>query len=70
MKKNDFYDQRIPDRDQCVVRYLIDRWAVESPDKVYVQFEDGESWTYAELKQRVTSVAAGFRLRRISLGLR
>jgi crotonobetaine/carnitine-CoA ligase len=60
MKKSDFYDQRIPDRDQCVVRYLINRWAQETPDKVYVQFEDGESWTYAELKKRVVETAIGF----------
>lgn len=60
MKKDDFYDQRMPNRDQCVVRYLINRWAEETPDKVYVQFESGDSWTYAELKDRVISVAAGF----------
>jgi crotonobetaine/carnitine-CoA ligase len=60
MKKSDFYDQRIPDRDQCVVRYLIDRWAQESPDKVYVRFEDGDTWTYAELKERVVNTAVGF----------
>jgi crotonobetaine/carnitine-CoA ligase len=60
MKKSDFYDQRIPDRDQCVVRYLIDRWAQESPDKVYVRFEDGDTWTYAELKERVVKTAVGF----------
>ena len=60
MKKSDFYDQRIPDRDQCVVRYLIDRWAQEAPDKVYVRFEDGDTWTYAELKERVVKTAVGF----------
>ncbi|GAC27204.1 AMP-binding protein [Brumicola pallidula] len=60
MKKSDFYDPRIPDRDQCVVRYLINRWAQETPDKVYVQFEDGDTWTYAELKERVVRAAVGF----------
>jgi crotonobetaine/carnitine-CoA ligase len=60
MKKSDFYDPRIPDRDQCVVRYLINRWAQETPDKVYVQFENGDTWTYAELKERVVRAAVGF----------
>ena len=68
MKKRDFYDHRIPDRDKCVVRYLIDRWAEETPDKVYVQFEDGSSWTYAELKNRVISVAAGFQKQGVQQG--
>ncbi len=60
MAKHDFYDHRIPDRDQCVVRYLIDRWAQEAPDKIYVQFEDGESWTYAELRKKVMALAVGY----------
>jgi len=68
MTKSDFYDERIPDRDKCVVRYLIDRWAQETPDKVYVQFEDGDSWTYAELKDRVISVAAGFQKQGVKQG--
>jgi crotonobetaine/carnitine-CoA ligase len=42
------------------VRYLIDRWAQEAPDKVYVRFEDGDTWTYAELKERVVKTAVGF----------
>lgn len=55
----DFPDPRVPDRDHCVVRYLIDRWAVERPEKDYVIFEDGDRWTYAELRTRVRACAAG-----------
>lgn len=58
-KGSDFADPRVPDRDVCVARYLLDRWANERPDKVYVVFEDGESWTYADLKRRVVACAAG-----------
>jgi crotonobetaine/carnitine-CoA ligase len=68
MKQSDFYDHRIPDRDKCVVRYLIDRWAAETPDKVYVQFEDGDAWTFAELKERVIRVAAGFQKQGVKQG--
>lgn len=52
-------DPRVPSRETCVTRYLIDRWAVEKPDQVYAVLEDGTSWTYAELKTRVVQIAAG-----------
>lgn len=45
-------DPRIPPRDEVVSRYLIDRWALEQPDKVFLKFDDanhpigGEEWTY------------------------
>jgi crotonobetaine/carnitine-CoA ligase len=51
------YDPRIPDREACVLRPLLDRRARETPDKIFVVFEDGESWTYAELRRRVRVVA-------------
>jgi crotonobetaine/carnitine-CoA ligase len=56
-------DSRVPPREQCVVRYLIDRWAAETPDAIYAIFESGETWTYRELKAQVTAVAAGFSAR-------
>lgn len=55
----DFTDPRIPNRNQCVLRYLVDRWAEERPDKTHVIFEDGEEWSYAELRRRVIAKAAG-----------
>lgn len=50
----DFADPRIPNRNECVLRYLVDRWADERPDKTHVIFEDGEEWSYAELRRRVS----------------
>ena len=55
----DFYDSRIPNRDVCVLRDLIDRWARVQPDKRHVVFEDGTGWSYAELREKVISVAVG-----------
>lgn len=55
----DFADPRIPNRNQCVLRYLVDRWAEERPDKTHVIFEDGEEWSFAELRRRVIKKAAG-----------
>lgn len=55
----DFADPRIPNRNQCVLRNLVDRWATERPDKTHVIFEDGEEWSYAEVRRRVIAKAAG-----------
>lgn len=55
----DFHDPRIPNRDECVLRYLLDRWDRERPDKVHVVFGDGESWSFAEVRRRVIAKAAG-----------
>lgn len=58
-RPRDFSDPRIPNRDECVLRYLVDRWATERPDKTHVIFEDGEEWSYAALRRRVIDKAAG-----------
>ena len=34
-------DPRVPPRERCVVRYLIDRWAAERGDQPYVIFDGG-----------------------------
>lgn len=52
-------DPRIPARELCVTRYLLQRWAEEMPDKAFAVFEDGETWRYAELHDRVARIAAG-----------
>ncbi len=53
-------DHRIPPRDHCVTRYLLQRWDREMPEKVFAVFEDGESWTYSEVHEKVRRLAAGF----------
>ena len=58
-RPRDFSDPRIPNRDECVLRYLVDRWASERSEKTHVIFEDGEEWSYAELRRRVVDKAAG-----------
>ncbi len=56
----DFSDPRIPDRNECVLRYQLDRWAAETPDKIHIIFEDGEAWSFSEVRQRTIAVASGF----------
>ncbi|WP_447756125.1 AMP-binding protein [Sphingopyxis fribergensis] len=65
-KPKDFHDPRIPDRDACVLRYLLDRWATERPDKAHIVFADGSEWSFAEMRARVRAKAAGLR----DLGIR
>ena len=60
-RERDFTDPRIPNRDECVLRYLLDRWADERPDKAHVVFADGEEWTFSELRKKVRAKAAGLR---------
>jgi crotonobetaine/carnitine-CoA ligase len=55
----DFADPRIPNRDACVLRYLVDRWARERPDKTHIVFEDGEEWTFSDVRALVIDKAAG-----------
>jgi crotonobetaine/carnitine-CoA ligase len=47
-----------PSRDEAVLRYVLDRRAAEDPDKVFVVFDGGPTWTRAELRDRVREEAA------------
>jgi crotonobetaine/carnitine-CoA ligase len=60
-RARDFQDPRIPNRDECVLRYLLDRWAAERPDKAHIVFADGSEWSFAEIRARVRAKAAGLR---------
>ena len=59
MKEELTSDPRIPSREACVTRYLVDRWAREKPEQEFAVFEDGETWTYSELKSKVVRLASG-----------
>lgn len=52
-------DQRVPARELCVTRYVLQRWAQETPNKTFAVFEDGESWSYQFLHESVTQLAVG-----------
>lgn len=45
-------------RGECVLRYVLQRFAASQPDSTLVCFEDGEIWTYAEAHARTRRVAA------------
>ena len=67
-RERDFTDPRIPNHDECVLRYLLDRWANERPDQPHVVFADGAEWTFAELRDKVRTKAAGLRAMGIEQG--
>lgn len=43
------------------MRYLLDRWAAERPDKAHIALPDGSEWSFADIHARVRSKAAGLR---------
>jgi len=49
----------IPTREDCVVPALLERWARERPDKNFLEFDNGQSWTFAEMLQHTRIAAAG-----------
>ncbi len=61
-------DPRIPNRDVCVTRYVLERFARETPNKVFAVFQDGEEWTYSELLERVRALAGGLASQDVSRG--
>ena len=55
---SEWADPRIPAAELCVLRPVLDRWAEQQPDAVFVRFEDGGEWTYGELRARTRRTAA------------
>ncbi|MFM7066247.1 MAG: AMP-binding protein [Gammaproteobacteria bacterium] len=62
------HDPRVPPRETCVVRYLIDRWAESRADQVYAVFDGGATLTYAQLRERVIAVAVGLQAQGVRAG--
>jgi crotonobetaine/carnitine-CoA ligase len=50
-------DKRIAAHDQCVVRNVLDRHAIERPDKVFLATPDGRTVTYREMRELVLRTA-------------
>jgi carnitine-CoA ligase len=63
-------DPRMPRPDQCVQRYMIERWAREQPDKTFAIFADGEQWTYREMQALAIRTANALRALGVKQGER
>jgi crotonobetaine/carnitine-CoA ligase len=55
----------IPTRETCVLRYVLESRAASMPNRIYVVFEDGTHWTYAEAWEFARQSAA--RLEKLEL---
>ncbi len=51
----------IPAREQCVLRYMLERNAAAFPDRRFVQFWPGGTWSYGETLERVRRRAAALK---------
>ncbi|WP_052134559.1 AMP-binding protein [Sphingomonas sp. 37zxx] len=49
----------VPHAAECVLRDMLEQRARDTPDKPYVRFEDGSSWTYGETLTAARQAAAG-----------
>ena len=50
-------DSRIPGRDACVTRYVLERHVAERPDKTFVAFTDGQEISYRDFRDMVVRTA-------------
>jgi carnitine-CoA ligase len=44
-----WHDKRVPPTEDCVLRDLLQRRALEMPDKAFVRFSDKGAWTHVDL---------------------
>lgn len=66
--KLDWFDPAPPTADQCVIPRLIDRFAAETPDKMFIRFENGETWTWTETREKAIATAAALQARGVKKG--
>lgn len=52
-------DRRIPGREACVLRYVLEKWSRQRPDQIYAAFHRGPSLTYREMEALARRSAAG-----------
>ncbi|TXL71834.1 ATP-dependent acyl-CoA ligase [Vineibacter terrae] len=61
-----WHDPRVPAPEDCVLRPLLERRAAATPDKVFIRFADGSTWTYRQTLEIARRTASGLR----ALGVR
>lgn len=63
-----FPDPRIPARDQCVLRHILDRLADEVPEQDFAWFEGEETWSYRRTQQEAQRTASGLQKLNVNRG--
>ena len=55
----EIYDPRMPAAEDCVLARLLEKWAAGKPEETAVNFDGGESWSWAETLKLTRQVAKG-----------
>jgi len=55
----DATDGRVPRRDDCVLRYVLERQAERHPERVFIRRPDGSAIAYRDWRSAVERTAAG-----------
>ncbi|PZO07652.1 MAG: hypothetical protein DCF29_03565 [Alphaproteobacteria bacterium] len=63
-----WFDPAPPTAEQCVIPHLIDLYAARTPEKVFVRFETGETWTWAQTREKAQAAAAALQARGVVKG--
>jgi len=63
-----WFDPAPPARDDCVTPRLIDRHAAATPDKLFIRYESGETWTWAQTREKALGAAAALQGRGVQPG--
>ena len=58
----------VPVREECVLRYVLDRWAAERPDQIFARFENGSEWSFAETRKRIRRLGAALQTLGVTQG--
>src|SRR5690606_15556824 len=59
-------DMPFPTPDQAITRHLLERQAREHPDDLYMRFQDGSEWSFAEALEQAHRAAAA--LKKLGVG--
>ncbi len=51
------HDHHVPPRDECVLRYMLEHRAAETPDRPFLRMHDGTDTSYAEFLNQVDGMA-------------
>ena len=63
-----WFDPTTPPRETCVLPCLIDKWARQNPDGEFIRFEQGERWTWSEVRATALKTAAALQQRGVKPG--
>ncbi len=53
-----WFEPVVPQREDCVLKYMLDARAARHPQRRVALFEDASSWTYGECREHVRAAAA------------